>query len=368
MLVYLDSARLKGLVIDKEHHKMKPTTGSAFDQTQTSTLQQQTQESTHDTDPSCQSCVELLKKILFETPDSRSSILLRALTQTAWKDGRPSLSISTTNTADAEEAKNDGDTSRIHWQSTPQGIVIEIPSQDPNAVLRPWSKLQEDEPVDHQQPINNNASRINNSDNSSINDSSLFQKASQYFMLAATSPIVAKDHLHVTCRPCSSAGPEGHARAFLLGPDPLEIVICTNRFVHAADHPAAQHELDEILTHELTHAYDAQARHLNLRDCESLAYAEVRAAQFAECFGSYFSKPCVARTALSATSTLFPPEQARVCLHQVLDRAMQDKRPFEATSVANDAANRAPVASLFGMRASDNQQETTGPSSDAEAS
>jgi len=83
--------------------------------------------------------------------------------------------------------------------------------------------------------------------------------------------------IELKCRRCETTGPEAGARAFLMGPEPLSIVLCHNRIHSDAD------EVEEILTHELIHLYDVQTLQLDLADCETVAYSEVRAAREAEC-------------------------------------------------------------------------------------
>ena len=53
---------------------------------------------------------------------------------------------------------------------------------------------------------------------------------------------------HIECRPCSSEGPEGGARAALFDDTPVNIVLCTNRLQES--------EFKEALIHELVHAFD----------------------------------------------------------------------------------------------------------------
>ena len=83
--------------------------------------------------------------------------------------------------------------------------------------------------------------------------------------------------IELYCRKCSQKGPEAGARAFLMGPEPLSIVLCHNRIQSDRD------EIEEILTHELIHLYDVQTLQLDLTDCETVAYSEIRAAREAEC-------------------------------------------------------------------------------------
>jgi len=89
------------------------------------------------------------------------------------------------------------------------------------------------------------------------------------------------------CRKCSTTGPEAGARAFLMGPNPLSIVLCHNRI------SSTPKEIEEIITHELIHLYDVQTLHLDLRDCETVAYSEIRAAREAECsrYKPFYTQP-----------------------------------------------------------------------------
>ena len=81
----------------------------------------------------------------------------------------------------------------------------------------------------------------------------------------------------IECIQCGSdTRAEGGARAFVRGPDPLSIVLCSNRL-------SSQREVEEVLVHELVHIYDVHSKKMDLRDCRQLAYSEVRAAREAEC-------------------------------------------------------------------------------------
>ena len=81
----------------------------------------------------------------------------------------------------------------------------------------------------------------------------------------------------IECSPCGSdTRAEACARAYVRGPDPLGIVLCSNRL-------SSQREIEEVLVHELVHIYDVHVRQMDLRDCKQLAYSEVRAAREAEC-------------------------------------------------------------------------------------
>jgi hypothetical protein len=130
--------------------------------------------------------------------------------------------------------------------------------------------------------------------------------------------------IELKCRKCASSGPEGGARAFLMGPQPLSVVVCHNRI------QSDQTEVEEILTHELVHLYDVQTLQLDLQQCENLAYSEVRAAKAAECRDSWkqLQSYCVKQKAICATNNLFPSE-GRKCIQTVFDKAFADNRPFQ---------------------------------------
>ena len=140
--------------------------------------------------------------------------------------------------------------------------------------------------------------------------------------------VAQQAELKIECRPCSTQGPEGGARAFVMGPSPLSIVLCSNRLGRGGSSDDAA-EMEEVLLHELVHVYDVKQLKLDLRDCVSLAYSEIRAAKFAECHDSYsWTQPlCVRLKATQATHNLFP-KQAESCVSQAYAKAMNDVRPF----------------------------------------
>lgn len=131
--------------------------------------------------------------------------------------------------------------------------------------------------------------------------------------------------VELKCRKCANTGPEAGARAFLMGPNPLSVVVCHNRV------NSDRSEVEEILTHELIHLYDVQNLRLDLQECENLAYSEVRAAKAAECRSSrhpHLQSYCVKQKAICATNNLFPAE-GRACIQKVFDHAFADNRPFD---------------------------------------
>ncbi|CAM9218564.1 unnamed protein product [Pylaiella littoralis] len=133
--------------------------------------------------------------------------------------------------------------------------------------------------------------------------------------------------LQLECRVCSTTGPAAGARAYLEAPPP-GIVLCANRLGSRA-------EVESAVTHELVHAYDYLVTGMQLLDCRSLAYSEVRAARAAECsetdrsfLCSYFRKGCVRSTAARSTEGLFPGQGAH-CVDAIFDAAYQDQAPHD---------------------------------------
>lgn len=130
--------------------------------------------------------------------------------------------------------------------------------------------------------------------------------------------------MKVQCTMCGDDGPEGGARAFVKGPDPVSVVLCANRL-------SSQKEVEEVLVHELIHVYDVRQRKMDLRNCEKLAYSEVRAAREAECHSSSrFTKSyCIREKATVATENMFP-EKGRTCVCSVFEKALKDMSPFSS--------------------------------------
>ena len=83
----------------------------------------------------------------------------------------------------------------------------------------------------------------------------------------------------------------------------------------------------------MKHRIDVHSRQMDLRDCKSLAYSEVRAAREAECSNSLTSftgNICAKDKATVATRNMFP-EEGRKCVCDVFDRAIKDYAPFGNT-------------------------------------
>lgn len=143
----------------------------------------------------------------------------------------------------------------------------------------------------------------------------------------STSPNEEKPTLTTIAIECEQCGSETRAeagaRAYVKGPDPLSIVLCSNRL-------SSQREVDEVLTHELIHIYDIKKKKMDLTDCKQLAYSEIRAAREAECSNSLtlnMQKICSKDKATVATKNMFPDE-GRGCVCSVFDEALNDRMPF----------------------------------------
>ena len=129
----------------------------------------------------------------------------------------------------------------------------------------------------------------------------------------------------IECRDCGTIGPESGARAYVRGPTPLSIVLCSNRLYSSKD-------FKQVLLHELIHVYDVVIRDFNLQNCELLAKSEIRAAREAECAEERFSvvkRFCVKDRATIATCNMFPDTIGQDCVRKVFDEAMKDQAPFD---------------------------------------
>jgi hypothetical protein len=165
-------------------------------------------------------------------------------------------------------------------------------------------------------------------------------------VVTATSPTASLPSseplsLEIECRRCSDVGAEASARAFVMGPNPLSIVLCSNRLHELSGNvrsQAAADEIEETIVHELIHVHDVKTVGLDLTNCDQLAYSEVRAAREAECRSFSWAMPqayCVRQKARTATSNMFPME-GRECVERVLQRALADRRPF-VTNTSNES-------------------------------
>jgi hypothetical protein len=294
-------------------------------------------------------------------------------------DSKPSQILSSLFANDAASAESSS-ASRLRWRPATNGIEVQVPAPIPqiegveqSTVPRRLSRLHPPEQLLHKSEL-----KIKPSDPSVIRRSILPSSftAEQQLATSASSSSNAHDSkvslseqsqstewMSIRCQPCKMTGPEGGARAFVMGPTPLSIVVCTNRLQHLTTNPlsnnnsaAARNEMEEILTHELVHVYDVRQLQLDLRDCESLANSEVRAAREAECRNyvdlsvqrqprpAWYTlgltstttptrRSCAKHTAQTATSNLFPNQlMAEECVQKVFERAYRDTRPFAPSS------------------------------------
>jgi len=126
-------------------------------------------------------------------------------------------------------------------------------------------------------------------------------------------------NIDISCRKCKLDGTEGTARAFLSN-SPFQITLCTNRL--------SVNDIDEALSHELTHAYDYYYGRTNFDTCEGLAYSEIRAAKNGECANVWepFKQYCVKKYATRATSNLYP-RNAKECVKTAWEQAYKDLEP-----------------------------------------
>jgi len=176
--------------------------------------------------------------------------------------------------------------------------------------------------------INDNSRNSNNAMMGTLKSrlTKTFQKASSQSppvavaTSARTKPAI---QLQIVCQKCGNDGPEGGARAYVKGPHPLSIVLCSNRL-------STREEIEQVLVHELMHVYDVHYRNWDLTNCYTLAKSEVRAAREAECADatmSFTKRYCVKEKARLATKNIFP-DVGLQCVAAVFEEAMKDKGPF----------------------------------------
>jgi hypothetical protein len=254
----------------------------------------------NDTNDDCSSCASLLKEVLLLSKDSKPHVILDALSNGQSK-----------------------------WKESEGGVEAQIPAQ--TSVQRRWSRLTE-----HQLPLVATSSKATTTTNTNTNTNTntcIEQEQEQEY-----------EWLQVSCRTCTDQGPEGSARAFVMGPSPLSVVVCSNR-LRARGRDNQLEEMREILTHELIHVYDVRKLLLDLRDCQNLAYSEVRAAREAECQSWFYGmRSCIRSKALTATNNMFPKE-GQACLKRVFDAALADKRPLSDTNTAPPTRQQQQAAS-----------------------
>ena len=437
--------------------------------------------------PACRSCRILLQQVLQQT-DSRPYRLLTSMMMRNEEDESLQQQVQPQPAPAHEEEESPvlSTTATLStntppivrpWRRTPLGIQVPIPTEESRPPLasgqrRKWFEMTTRTTTTSvagggvdSNPNNKNDNNKDNGTTSTTSTPPLVQATSnsgsspsllfeQDIPLASSSalpppsqqqtpleatPLATKDdtsnlHNHtntlyewmnMSCQICPTTGPQGQARAYVNGPQPLEVVICANRLrqrlptsvlerveqeqqqqqqqqqqarqaqaqaqqqqvqQQAQQSPApspqsppvvsssplaaaAVAEMDEIVTHELVHIFDVRHLQLDLRDCETLAYSEVRAAREAECRlptkhthnnhnnppnnkWSYWLDPeswasvqqrqtewCVQERALCATQNLFPVRQAKACVQRVWKTALADERPFAAVNTSNTAAS-----------------------------
>lgn len=245
---------------------------------------------------SCKTCINLLKKVLSEN-NSRPMTILEAL-------GSSNETTATT---------NDGEAS----------VQLLIPP--PQKIDQRWDEL----PQNRQKTL-------------SIAQSNYSIQPQQQQQLATSVNTTASSRqepletLKIECRPCADIGPERGARAFVMGPTPLSIVLCSNRLsLDSTD------EMEQVLVHELLHVYDVRVNRLDLQTCENLAYSEVRAAREAECHTAWLpGQYCIPHKAYRAIANLFPPHEAKACLNTVFAAAMKDVEPLLPSKNQQDSVRK----------------------------
>jgi hypothetical protein len=273
---------------------------------------------------SCRKCVKALREIISglhddSTQESSPLTLLKAIIADDW---RSSSSFDSSSSRQQTTYKNN-----LKIQDTEDGVKVELPVTTtlPNLLRRYSSLLHHG---DNNNVVDDSSSPYSSTHTLATSVLSLDAAAAAALDQQSSShppPQQPPLTIELKCRKCATSGPEGGARAFLMGPQPLSIVLCHNRI-----DASSPEEVQEILTHELVHLYDVQTLQLDLQQCENLAYSEVRAAKAAECkhAWSQLQPYCVKQKAICATNNLFPLE-GRKCIQKVFTQAFHDNRPFD---------------------------------------
>ncbi|KAL7475385.1 hypothetical protein ACHAW6_001302 [Cyclotella cf. meneghiniana] len=240
------------------------------------------------------------------------SFLTRALNQS----GRPrSLLKALGVLPDGRAIHDDDNDAQTLYKPTPDGRGIALQLSHASSTTRP-------SPVSLQRRLTDAASRVVGGGTAAVLTTSPALESTR------SSPLNHALHIPtavtIECQTCGfDTRAEAGARAYVRGPDPLGIVLCSNRL-------ATQGEVDEVLIHELIHVYDIVAQNMDLRRCRSLAYSEVRAARDAECSASLTSftrNMCAKEKATLATKNMFP-EEGRGCVCDVFEEAIRDVAPL----------------------------------------
>lgn len=274
----------------------------------------------HDsTSPSCQKCVKVLRDLIAGLQDDASRRDNTNFSGT--KDEPAPLTL-----LKAIAGMNNREQLRI--EMVDDGVKLHVPVETtlPEKLLD-WTRWFAPETIS----TSKKSSKVD-----ALDDFRLPLALSVNEKAAANRQLVDPLTIELKCRKCASTGPEAGARAFLMGPQPLSVVVCHNRV------NSEREEVEEILTHELVHLYDVQTLQLDLQRCENLAYSEVRAAKAAECRDSWhphLQSYCVRQKAICATNNLFPIE-GRSCIQKVFDHAFADNRPFQPKQAKRDEKSK----------------------------
>ena len=208
------------------------------------------------TQEECQSCIQLLQQVLFSNHSTKSSKLLQQISR-----------IPATATATVVESS---DPSSLSPSFTSSSFCMETnhhPQQQQQQQRHPPSPAETtNDSTEHVRLISNGVqvripplSRINDDDTvvkvasnrSAATTTTTTTTDDDFNVLATTTASPSRttlnssnttDHINandadwidITCRTCSDFGPEANARAFVMGPTPLSIVICHNRIASLA--------------------------------------------------------------------------------------------------------------------------------------
>lgn len=132
---------------------------------------------------------------------------------------------------------------------------------------------------------------------------------------------------YISCQDCTKTAHDinSTSRAVIRDSVPLEIVLCCDRL--------SSRNIEEVMIHELIHAYDYSRNRCDFSKCTGLAYSEIRAVREAECRGGYYPFKfmrdiCVRENAIKSTANLFSKAEATICVDAVFSEAMKDLEPI----------------------------------------
>ena len=160
--------------------------------------------------PSCFSCVKTLQEIVSGLHNHRDVDSSSKNTS----NEPPPLTLL--------KAIAGGDSKKIRIENSEDGVVMSFPVKitSPN-LLKRWTKFLRD-----------NEEQSTTKDNLEVSPHAIATSAAGATIGNPGEKSTTPENpltIELKCKKCASSGPEGGARAFLMGPSPLSVVVCHNR-------------------------------------------------------------------------------------------------------------------------------------------